>query len=970
MPDMTGNAIGFYLQMDDNISPVLDKVQAGYERLTKTLDRFNTRTQKKADRAMRSMQRVARELEKMPRRLRKAFREVEKSIDAPSKGRGRGASRTKNPIADALKDVMRAAFGKVAKFAKGGEVKGGVQGKDSVPALLTPGEVVLPVPLVKYLQGVLGRRGGPLMQSGGQASQGMPGSVSAGDVLGMQKINKGLERLTDLRAEYDSLLSKGTALTKAEMKAIVKLEETMDSLSNKLEGEISSKTMRYRRMAKITGIPFKQLIHDAGITEKAIKTMGIIMDKTADEMQDSSTGILNVFQKISTEAASAINEYGLVLPALAAASLTAAIQQDAAWTKIRMQLRNGEQDFAAVKEAGMSAMTDIGISTDEMNTILGKAAFFKISQKEIKPFTRIAGKATQALEQFGASAEDVTDLMWDMNSVFGGFNKNGAKTERVLETMYATLRRSNIAWDQLKSLITDNVALFDQIDIMGGDAEKAMKDLTLAAGIFGDSWISTESISNVVKAATDPEQWGNLSALLAQGGKDFDKFRAAVTSGNIDMALADILDSVKSIDPSLLAQMGPQIEQMTGGLVSYADILKMRKSDLSGEAFLAQMQAARSAAAESDLLQQAVDRLRGTWTNLVDRLKNSVLPVILDIGGRFLEFGVKILEPVFYMFQALGKIWKELPGPVKTLAAAMLALHASMTIFSALKSAGVFQMLLSGSVGKMITGLATKLGLATKAQWLFNGALMANPIGLVVATIGGLIAALVGFLAYTGKLDDAWQSFTEGFSEWDIGTSLDRLKKSLQDLWISLQVVFGGDGHLKFADAIVKSMKVVGNAIGWVVTGMIELLNVFVKFVSGDYTRMATEAIANTLKGIIKWVDDTPLSRGLTALGATLSRSGVKSLVSIGSDIQSQGVAIGQLLPAMAEGGIVTDATPVVVGEAGPEVIMPLDQLADMLPGGDDHGEEIVALLSGILRAIKGRGNGDLMSGLLSTHRV
>lgn len=58
----------------------------------------------------------------------------------------------------------------LSKFAAGGEVKGGIQGRDSVPALLTPGEIVLPVTMAKQFKQMFGGQAptqGPLQFAGG-----------------------------------------------------------------------------------------------------------------------------------------------------------------------------------------------------------------------------------------------------------------------------------------------------------------------------------------------------------------------------------------------------------------------------------------------------------------------------------------------------------------------------------------------------------------------------------------------------------------------------------------------------------------------------------------------------------------------------------------------------------------------------------------------------------------------------------
>lgn len=69
------------------------------------------------------------------------------------------------------------------KFSKGGLVTGGEQGRDSVPALLEPGEVVLPVSVVQSISRIMGKSpsarspgvpGGVAMATGGMVPQSLP----------------------------------------------------------------------------------------------------------------------------------------------------------------------------------------------------------------------------------------------------------------------------------------------------------------------------------------------------------------------------------------------------------------------------------------------------------------------------------------------------------------------------------------------------------------------------------------------------------------------------------------------------------------------------------------------------------------------------------------------------------------------------------------------------------------------------
>lgn len=78
---------------------------------------------------------------------------------------------------------------------------------------------------------------------------------------------------------------------------------------------------------------------------------------------------------------------------------------------------------------------------------------------------------------------------------------------------------------------------------------------------------------------------------------------------------------------------------------------------------------------------------------------------------------------------------------------------------------------IAGNVGMAaiaLRGLGIASGIATAAQWLWNAALSANPIGIVVLAIAGLVAGLVWFFTQTEAgqaiVEAAWQGMQTGIT--------------------------------------------------------------------------------------------------------------------------------------------------------------------------------------------------------------
>lgn len=62
-----------------------------------------------------------------------------------------------------------------------------------------------------------------------------------------------------------------------------------------------------------------------------------------------------------------------------------------------------------------------------------------------------------------------------------------------------------------------------------------------------------------------------------------------------------------------------------------------------------------------------------------------------------------------------------------------------------------------------LVGIASAIAGATAAQWAMNAAMTANPIGLIIAAVGGLTAALLVFEEKTGHVSWSWQVTIDAF---------------------------------------------------------------------------------------------------------------------------------------------------------------------------------------------------------------
>lgn len=254
--------------------------------------------------------------------------------------------------------------------------------------------------------------------------------------------------------------------------------------------------------------------------------------------------------------------------------------------------------------------------------------------------------------------------------------------------------------------------------------------------------------------------------------------------------------------------------------------------------------------------------------------------------------------------------------------------------------------------GPIITAVGTIIGLltawfvATKVlaagQAILNAVMAANPIGLIIIAIVGLIAGIVylwknveGFRNFFIK---AWELISGAVSAfWDFlknafKAGLDWIKRN----WLNIIMFLGGP---------------IGIAVGLIIKNF-------------DKIKAAVQAVWNWIKGAFSTIG---------AIGTSIIKGAVNSLLgfaertingfinmingAIGAINKIPGVSIGKIstvsVPRLAEGGIVPATQGgrlALIGEGGEdEAVIPLSKLRDMEIGGGGGNVEVTVNMQGIM---------------------
>ena len=137
--------------------------------------------------------------------------------------------------------------------------------------------------------------------------------------------------------------------------------------------------------------------------------------------------------------------------------------------------------------------------------------------------------------------------------------------------------------------------------------------------------------------------------------------------------------------------------------------------------------------------------------------------------------------------------------------------------------------------------ISVAVGMAQKAQLLWNIALTANPIGLIVAAIAAVVAGLVLFFTKTELGRKIWEGFTEYLK-----IAWEAIKIAFRVAWDVIKTVW---------DGMVAGAQAVWDGVKEKFTGIVD----FVKGLPGAIAKAATglwDGLKSGLVAVLNWIGD------------------------------------------------------------------------------------------------------------------
>lgn len=451
-----------------------------------------------------------------------------------------------------------------------------------------------------------------------------------------------------------------------------------------------------------------------------------------------------------------------------------------------------EKSYSEVAKSVVGDFGDIGSALGEVNTRFGYTG------KELENAT------TKFMKFADITGTDATAAVQLVSRAMGDAGINSSEYASVLDELAVAAQASGISVDKLTELLTKYGA---PMRALGFETKEAI-------AIFSQwekAGVNTEIAFSGMKTAIS-----NWSAEGKNAKEEFQKTLDEIA------AAPDIASATTKAIEVFGKKAGPDLaDAIQGGRFEFEEFLKIVEgSEGTVENTFNQTQDA------SDKVKLAFQGMKAsigeTVSEIVDKygpdIENAIgaiTPVVQKLISWFAENIPPAIETVKGAFSAIAPVVQSVYDTVKPVFDKVAELIKSAfgwiidnkdVVIAAL--AGIGAAIVAWNIATVVTNIvkmvkAIKMmgaasAFAAAKQWLLNTALLANPIGLVIAAIAGLVTAFVvlwkkseGFRNFwiglwekiKGAASDAWAAITGFFSSaWE----------TIKSVWSTVSEFFSG----------------------------------------------------------------------------------------------------------------------------------------------------------------------------------
>ena len=603
-------------------------------------------------------------------------------------------------------------------------------------------------------------------------------------------------------AELNNEIKASGTPTKQQSQNLETARLKVENLSNKL-GSQRQKLSEVRNELKNAGINYKNLsAENERLAQSTLK---------AQKAQEKLRNVLSKEQALNGKRSELQGQ--IVGAAAVAFSLAQPIRQaiefESAMSDVRKVVDfDTPEQFAQMQQDILKMGRTLPLAHDGLAALVAAGGQAGLAREELAKFAEDAAKMATAFD--GLSADDAGKMMANWRTAF----KMSQDEVRALSDQINYL--SNVTASDTTT-ISDIVTRVGALGDVAGVSSASIAAIgTTMASVGVGSDVAATGIKNFMlslvagEAATKSqrEAFKKLGLDSEQVSKDMQK--------DSEKTILKVLQGVSKLSKAEQATTLQQLfgKESIGAIAPLLTNLDNLKNNLD---------AVSDSTKYAGSMQKEFEARNATTANTLQLTKNRVAELGINIGSILLPGLNKTLEVINPL---LGKVAdfanqnKTLIGVIggvvfglASLKIASLALGYAWTFVSggALILQKTYLALRSSAI---LAAVATK-GWAA-AQWLFNAAMTANPIGLIVAAIAAVIAAGVALYMHWDTVKAKFVEVWEGIKNWFTSFSLyDSGMKMLQTLadgikaaaYAPVEAISGALGkvreYLPFSDAKV-----------------------------------------------------------------------------------------------------------------------------------------------------------------------
>lgn len=424
--------------------------------------------------------------------------------------------------------------------------------------------------------------------------------------------------------------------------------------------------------------------------------------------------------------------------------------------KMRSQLNKVESELDGTADStndASEAMDDLGDAADNTGD--------KFSTLRVAAGNLIA----QGISTLISGVKDAASALWNMDEATEEYRRAQGRLETAFEAAGYSSETAQQAYTEFYKILgdTDTATEASQLLAQLAESEEDVAHWTeIAAGVsgtFGDSL----PIESLIEAANETANVGTVTGVLADAlnwvGISEDEFNSKLAECSTES------ERNRLIMETLSAQY-----------------------DDAADAFYRNNEALTETRENQARLQETTGNIGEAISNLKNELLDEFTPALEDLGQQLVDFlnGIDVEK----LADDIGNFVRTIIDNGPTILSIIAGIGAG---FAAWKITGIVQ----GVIGAL-TSLVPALTGATAAQTGLNTAMSANPIGIIITLISGLVTALITLWTTNEDFREAvkgiWEAITGFFTAaWEtIKGVWDACVSFFQGIWDGITSIFSG----------------------------------------------------------------------------------------------------------------------------------------------------------------------------------